>query len=72
RAGGHTVQLRHRGQPGAAADSWECMTGCLVPDAAPVGWVAVVRPDRTVLHDGPLEQVDELVATALALLGAAS
>ncbi|MCU6497018.1 bifunctional 3-(3-hydroxy-phenyl)propionate/3-hydroxycinnamic acid hydroxylase [Rugamonas sp. A1-17] len=72
RAGGRIVQLRHRGQLGAAADSWECMTDCLVPNAAPVGWVAVVRPDRTVLHDGPLDQIDDIVGTALALLGAAS
>ncbi len=72
RAGGRIVQLRHRGQVGAPADSWEDMTDCLVPHAAPVGWVAVVRPDRTVLHDGPLEQLERIVHQALTLLGAAS
>jgi 3-(3-hydroxy-phenyl)propionate hydroxylase len=72
RAGGHVVQLRHRGQHGTPANSWEDMTDCLVPDAAPVGWVAVVRPDRTVLHDGPLDQLDNIVRESLALLGAAT
>lgn len=72
RAGGRIMQLRHRGQSGAATDSWEDMTDCLVPNAAPVGWVAVVRPDRTVLHDGPLEQLDEIVRASLSLLGAAA
>jgi len=72
RAGGRIMQLRHRGQLRTAADSWEDMTDCLVPNAAPVGWVAVVRPDRTVLHDGPLEQIDHVVEAALALLGIAA
>lgn len=69
RIGGRIVQLRHRGQVGAPTDSWEDMTDCLVPKAAPVGWIAVVRPDRTVLHDGPIEQIDAVVLEALALLG---
>jgi 3-(3-hydroxy-phenyl)propionate hydroxylase len=45
------------------------MTDALVPRAAPVGWVAVVRPDRTVLHDGPLAQLDRILHVALATLG---
>jgi 3-(3-hydroxy-phenyl)propionate hydroxylase len=45
------------------------MTDALVPRAAPVGWVAVVRPDRTVLHDGPLEQLDGMLREALEMLG---
>ncbi|MES2069205.1 MAG: bifunctional 3-(3-hydroxy-phenyl)propionate/3-hydroxycinnamic acid hydroxylase [Pseudomonadota bacterium] len=69
RAGGTFVQLRHRGQSGSGENSWEDLTDALVPGAAPVGWVAVVRPDRTVLHDGPLDKVDAVVAEALALFG---
>ena len=69
RAGGQIVQLRHRGQPGHGAHSWEDLSDSLVPGAAPVGWVAVVRPDRTVLHDGPLAQLDTIVRESLALLG---
>lgn len=69
-AGGGIVQIRHRGQAGTGEHSWEDMGEALVPGAAPVGWVAVVRPDRTVLHDGPLEELDTIVMQALALLGA--
>ena len=68
-AGGHVVALRHRGQPGRGAHSWEDMSDSLVPGAAPVGWLAVVRPDRTVLHDGPLERLDLIVGESLAVLG---
>lgn len=68
-AGGTVLHLRHRGQAGHAERSWEDMTDALVPRAAPVGWVAVVRPDRTVLHDGPLEQLDSMLRDALEMLG---
>jgi 3-(3-hydroxy-phenyl)propionate hydroxylase len=61
------VVLRHRGQTGLAG--WEDMTDSLVPGAAPVGWVAVTRPDRTVLHDGPLANAEAIVRESLALLG---
>jgi 3-(3-hydroxy-phenyl)propionate hydroxylase len=67
-AGGAVVQLRHRGQPGSGEHSWEDMTDALVPGGAPVGWVAVVRPDRTVMHDGPLEDVARIVGESLTLL----
>lgn len=32
------------------------------------GWVAVVRPDRTVLHDGPATQTERVLRQSLALL----
>lgn len=70
RAGGRIVQIRHRGQNTAGEHSWEDMTGLLVPGIAPLGWVAAVRPDRTVLHDGPLEEIDNVVTESIALLGA--
>jgi 3-(3-hydroxy-phenyl)propionate hydroxylase len=69
RAGGSFIHIRHRGQVTGASHSWEDMTDALVSGAAPAGWIAVVRPDRTVLHDGPLEQLDSLVLQALALMG---
>ncbi|SFV11057.1 bifunctional 3-(3-hydroxy-phenyl)propionate/3-hydroxycinnamic acid hydroxylase [Pseudoduganella namucuonensis] len=68
-AGGQTVALRHRGQAGLAAGALEDMSDTLVPGAAPVGWVAAVRPDCVVLHDGPLAGVDAMVRETLALLG---
>ncbi|HEY1150389.1 MAG TPA: 3-(3-hydroxyphenyl)propionate hydroxylase, partial [Pseudoduganella sp.] len=71
-AGGRSVTLRHRGQTGLHADAWEDMTDILVPGAAPVGWVAVVRPDRTVLHDGPLADAERVVRESLALMGSVS
>jgi len=67
-AGGATLKVRHRGQADPGGQSWEDMTDALVPGAAPVGWVAVVRPDRTVLHDGPLSQLQSIVHESLALL----
>lgn len=67
--GAHIICLRHRGQPAQSAPSWEDMTDSLIPGVAPVGWIAVVRPDRTVLHDGPLAQLDSIVQQALVLLG---
>lgn len=67
-AGGRVMHLRHRGQDGHPDRSWEDMTDALVPKTAPVGWIAVVRPDRTVLHDGPATRLDAVVREALALL----
>ncbi|MFZ6780454.1 bifunctional 3-(3-hydroxy-phenyl)propionate/3-hydroxycinnamic acid hydroxylase [Undibacterium sp. Ji83W] len=68
-AGGKSVQLRYRGQMSDSENSWEDMTDALVPGAAPVGWVAIVRPDRTIVHDGPIEEVNTIVSEALAVLG---
>ncbi|MCY1017066.1 bifunctional 3-(3-hydroxy-phenyl)propionate/3-hydroxycinnamic acid hydroxylase [Pyxidicoccus sp. MSG2] len=72
-AGGRVVQLRHRGQRlhrAAHGDSWEDLHEALTPGAAPFGWAAIVRPDRTVLTDGPVSEVNRLVREALLLLGA--
>ena len=67
-------RIAHRGQAlhlrvtGAAED----LGGAFMPSAAPFGWAAVVRPDRTVLHDGPATEADRLVRESLSLLGAPS
>jgi len=37
----------------------------------PAGWVAVVRPDRVVMADGPLAAAQQLARQSLALLHAA-
>lgn len=71
-AGGQIVQIAHRGQrPSTGTQrAWEDLTGTFLPGFAGVGWAAVVRPDRTVLHDGPVTQVNRLVHESLDLLGA--
>ncbi|MBV8665428.1 MAG: bifunctional 3-(3-hydroxy-phenyl)propionate/3-hydroxycinnamic acid hydroxylase [Burkholderiaceae bacterium] len=68
-AGGTCLTLRSNGQSGLGRNSLEDATGTLVPGAAPVGWVAVIRPDRTVLHDGPLANVDTIIKESLELMG---
>lgn len=69
-AGGQVLQISQRGRPaGVPAAAWEDLTGTLLPGAAPPGWVAIVRPDRTVLIDGPAAEASALVRRALALMG---
>ena len=69
--GGAVVQIAHRGQfHHLRSDGcWEDLDGTFMPGVAPFGWAAVVRPDRTVLHDGPIAEVDRLVRESLALIG---
>ncbi|ARL07194.1 3-(3-hydroxyphenyl)propionate hydroxylase [Burkholderia pseudomallei] len=70
-AGGTVVQVTHRGQRLHLAEqgSWEDLDGVFLPGAVPFGWAAVIRPDRTVIHDGPATEVSRLVRESLALLG---
>lgn len=58
RHGGTVTQLR--------AD--DDLDGSLVPKTGARDWCAVVRPDRVVLHDGPVTDADRLVRESLALL----
>lgn len=68
--GGAIVHLCLRGEALHRSErSYEDLGNVLVPDAAPYGWAAVVRPDRTVLHDGPVGDAQGLVEQALSLLG---
>jgi 3-(3-hydroxy-phenyl)propionate hydroxylase len=41
----------------------------LVRSAALDDWCVMVRPDRTVLHDGPLAEADRIVREGLGVLG---
>ncbi|UCH30102.1 MAG: FAD-dependent monooxygenase [Myxococcales bacterium] len=71
--GGTCIQLCHRGQRIHRREGdhvWEDISGAFVPGTAPVGWAAVVRPDRTILHDGPVTEAARLVRETLAVLGA--
>jgi 3-(3-hydroxy-phenyl)propionate hydroxylase len=65
------VHLAPRGERALAreAGGHEDVGGGLVPGTARLGWCLVVRPDRTVLHDGPAEDADRIVSESLRLLG---
>ena len=66
--GGSTLQLRPQGATATESGAYECLDAQLMPRAAPAGWCAVVRPDRTVLHDGPASEADRLVRASIDLL----
>ncbi|RQT26347.1 bifunctional 3-(3-hydroxy-phenyl)propionate/3-hydroxycinnamic acid hydroxylase [Burkholderia contaminans] len=72
-AGGAIVQIVQRGRrpDRGGRDCWEDLEGTFLPGVARVGWVAVVRPDKTVVHDGPAADVERIVLDSLSLLGAA-
>lgn len=71
--GGNVLQIAARGQTTARTeDAVEDLTGDFVPMAAPFGWAAVVRPDRTILHDGPVADSARMIAESRDLLGVSS
>jgi 3-(3-hydroxy-phenyl)propionate hydroxylase len=68
RAGGRVWQWCQRAQAQhlAAPDRrLESLDESLLPRRAPLGWVFIVRPDRCVMAEGPVEQVQELLDEAL-------
>jgi len=71
-AGGRFVQIDPRGQPVhiSSTERWEDLSGVIVPGAGPVGWLVVVRPDRTVMHDGSATQAAQIMAQTRSLLAA--
>jgi 3-(3-hydroxy-phenyl)propionate hydroxylase len=67
-AGGRVVSFasdRGPGRYGVYVD----IEGALTRGAALDGWCVVVRPDRTILHDGPVAEAERVVRESLALLG---
>jgi 3-(3-hydroxy-phenyl)propionate hydroxylase len=69
--GGRCVQITHRGQRlnlGARAERCEDVTGRFLAASRSLGRVAVIRPDRMVLCEGPAQQSAQLVDETLALL----
>jgi 3-(3-hydroxy-phenyl)propionate hydroxylase len=68
-AGGRFVRIDPRGTSAStgASASWEDLGGALMPGEVPVGWVAVVRPDKTVMHDGPLADAAAILRECLGL-----
>jgi 3-(3-hydroxy-phenyl)propionate hydroxylase len=68
RAGGKVWQWCHRAQAqhlGAATQRLEALDEALLPRRAPLGWSVIVRPDRCVLAEGPVEQVEAMLEQAL-------
>jgi 3-(3-hydroxy-phenyl)propionate hydroxylase len=68
---GAVITLTQRGQNGGTqlSEAWEDMTGALYPETATYGWVVIVRPDRTIVHDGPAAQIDVMILDTLSLMG---
>lgn len=71
KVGGHLVEISPRGLGAHRPGSFEDLDNRLVPGVARDGWCVAVRPDRTVLHDGPLAEVDRVVRESTTLLGIA-
>jgi 3-(3-hydroxy-phenyl)propionate hydroxylase len=68
RLGGKAWQWCHRSQAqhlGPADRRLEALDESLLPRLAPMGWVAIVRPDRCVMAEGPVSEVDPLLQRAL-------
>jgi 3-(3-hydroxy-phenyl)propionate hydroxylase len=67
--GGQFLQIGLRGQQASGSTVFvEDMSDALVPAIKP-GQVAVVRPDRVIMHVGPAGQASQMVRECLALLG---
>jgi 3-(3-hydroxy-phenyl)propionate hydroxylase len=72
RSGGQSWQWCQRAQAQHLAPSahrLEALDEALLPRKVPLGWVALVRPDRCVLAEGPVEQANDLLREAFARLG---
>jgi 3-(3-hydroxy-phenyl)propionate hydroxylase len=68
-SGGRFVQIDPRGQMArtSALSRWEDLSGALMPAVVPVGWLAIVRPDKVVMHDGPSTEASMLLMQAMGL-----
>jgi 3-(3-hydroxy-phenyl)propionate hydroxylase len=75
RAGGKVWQWCQRAQAqhlAAATQRLEALDEALLPQRAPLGWAVIVRPDRCVMAEAPVEQVDAMLERALAQLAPCS
>lgn len=73
RAGGQTWQWCQRAQAQHLAPPerrLEALDEALLPRKVPLGWVALVRPDRCVMAEGPVDRTNQLLRQALERLGA--
>jgi 3-(3-hydroxy-phenyl)propionate hydroxylase len=70
--GGDCLQWCTRGQAlhvGTPDRRVETLDDTLASRGIPLGWAAIVRPDRTVLCEGPVTHAKALVAEALKIIG---
>ncbi|MBA4109268.1 MAG: 3-(3-hydroxyphenyl)propionate hydroxylase [Leptothrix sp. (in: Bacteria)] len=67
--GGQFIQINPRGQMARTSTQsvWEDFGGCLMPSVVPVGWLAIVRPDKVVMHDGPCTDAVTLLKQAMSM-----
>lgn len=65
--GGRFVRIVPRGQPlrSTTTPTWEDLDGTFQKRGVPLGWVAIVRPDRTVMHDGSVDAIDDLIQQSM-------
>jgi 3-(3-hydroxy-phenyl)propionate hydroxylase len=69
--GGGVAQFCQRGEAlNRSGGAFEALDNVVLGAGAPFGWCVVVRPDRTIMAEGPIEAADSLVWRALRLLGA--
>lgn len=68
-SGGRFIQINPRGQMARTSTLkvWEDLGGSLMPAVVPVGWLAVVRPDKVVMHDGASTEATALLEQAVGL-----
>ncbi len=70
--GGECLQVCHHQQVfnrTQSSNCWEDKKGTLLPGVAPLGWLAIVRPDQIVMHDGPLENAEQIVQEVFDAMG---
>ncbi len=71
RLGGKVWQWCHRGQAQHLASTdrrVEALDEGVLPRLAPMGWVAIVRPDHCVMAEGPMSEVGSILRRALRML----
>lgn len=71
-AGGRIVHFGACGtRMGASSDGsfFEDLDNSFIPSVVPHGWAAIVRPDRTIVHDGPIQEVPRILRESLQILG---
>lgn len=68
-SGGSFIQINPRGQMARTSTLhlWEDLGGALMPSVVPVGWLAIIRPDKVVMHDGPSTDAPMLLKQAMSL-----